>query len=76
MEKILIEAPENMYFTDGEIYGKQIWLAEGRSPKEFWMITEEEYQEILKAEEEKYNYEFISSDEEYDEESEEMEIYE
>lgn len=40
----IIYADEGKMLTNGEIYGKQIYLAEGVSETDFYEITEEEYQ--------------------------------
>ena len=50
--RTVIYADEGKVLTDGEIYGVQIFLAEGQSAKEFHEITQEEYEEITKAENE------------------------
>ena len=42
MRKILT-ANDGKVLTNGEIYGKVIYLAEGISEKDFYEITEEEY---------------------------------
>ena len=42
----VIKADEGKILTDGEIYGKVIYLAKGRSADEFHEITEAEYKEI------------------------------
>lgn len=52
MGRQIIEAKNGMILTDGEIYGKKIYLAEGHSVDKFYEITIEEYEEILKQEEE------------------------
>ena len=36
-------ADEEKVLTDGEVYGRTIYLANNRSPEEFHEITEEEY---------------------------------
>ncbi len=50
--RIRITASEGMILTDGEIYGTDIFLAEGKNDKDFYEISQEEYEKILKAEEE------------------------
>lgn len=44
----VLKADEGKILTDGEIYGKTIYLAKNRSPEEFNEITEAEYEEIQK----------------------------
>lgn len=51
IKTIKIEAEEGMMLTDGENYGKTIYLAKDRSPEEFHEITEAEYNEIKEVEE-------------------------
>ena len=48
IKTIKIEAEEGKILTDGESYGKTIYLAKNRSPEEFHEITEAEYEEIQK----------------------------
>ena len=48
----VLSASEGYILTDGEVYGRIIYLAKDRTPDEFHEITEEEYQEILKEQEE------------------------
>ena len=50
--RTILYADEGKILTDGEIYGKQIYLAVGVSPESFYEISEEEYSEIIKAKEE------------------------
>ena len=45
-----IIANEGKVLTNGEIYGKMIYLADGVSPDTFYEITDAEYQEILAEE--------------------------
>lgn len=51
--RIILYADEKKILTDGEIYGKTIYIAEGRDASEFYEITESEYKKILEEEEEK-----------------------
>jgi hypothetical protein len=46
-----IYADEGKILTDGEIYGRQIHLAEGVSEENFHEITEEEYNRIMEENE-------------------------
>ena len=45
--RILLNADEGKVLTDGEIYGKHIYLEDGREASEFYEITEEEYNEAM-----------------------------
>ena len=45
-----IIASEGYVLTNGEIYGKMIYLAEGVSADAFYEITDAEYQAILAEE--------------------------
>ena len=47
-----ITASEGCVLTDGEIYGRTIYLAEGKSEADFYEISEEQYQEKIKEAEE------------------------
>ena len=46
MEDRVLKADKGYYYTNGEIYGKWISLADGVSPDEFYLITDEEYKDI------------------------------
>ena len=45
--RTVIYAEDGKILTNGEIYGKQIFLADGVFESYFYEITEEEYQAIL-----------------------------
>lgn len=47
MERIVLKASEGMILTDGEIFGRIIFLADGTNPDAFTEITEEQYAEIM-----------------------------
>lgn len=48
----IIYADEGKILTDGEIYGRQIFLADGVTEEAFHEITEEEYERLTAPEEE------------------------
>ena len=43
----ILTAKEGKVLTDGEIYGKVIYLAKGLDEKNFYEITEREYEQIM-----------------------------
>ena len=45
--RTVIYAEDGKVLTNGEIYGRQIFLADGVSESDFHEITDEEYQKIL-----------------------------
>ena len=45
-------APEGMWYTDGVIYAKKIFLEVGKDDKAFYKITDEEYRKLFKVKEE------------------------
>ena len=49
----VIKAGEGKILTDGEIYGKVIFLADGRKKGDFYEIDEAEYKKIMEEENDK-----------------------
>ena len=47
MERIVLRASDDMILTDGTIFGRKIYLEVGRSPDDFYEITEEEYEKMI-----------------------------
>ena len=50
MRKV-ITASEGRVLTDGKIFAKEIYLAEGADASSFYEITEEEYERLMANEE-------------------------
>lgn len=46
----ILYADEGMILTDGDVYGTQIFLAEGVNEKQFYEITKQEYEKIMNEE--------------------------
>lgn len=46
--RTILYADEGNVLTNGETYGKQIFLADNANPEEFYQITEQEYNNIVK----------------------------
>lgn len=55
MERVILRATQGKVLTNGEIYGRIIYLAQGMDGSNFYEITEEEYQAKLAEEEEFVN---------------------
>ncbi|MBR2870483.1 MAG: hypothetical protein IKB98_03820 [Clostridia bacterium] len=54
-QRIVLYASDGMVLTDGEHYGKVIFLADGVTPDKYYEITETEYQAILDEQERQNN---------------------
>ena len=50
-QRIILYADEGKVLTDGEVYGKQIFLGDDRNADEFNEISEAEYEVILESQE-------------------------
>jgi hypothetical protein len=49
-QRVVLYADQGKVLTNGNIYGKQIFLADGETADKFTEITEEQYEEILQQE--------------------------
>lgn len=49
--RTVITATDGHILTNGEIYGKTLYLAEGADASSFYEITEEEYERLMANEE-------------------------
>lgn len=58
----VLTASDGYVLTDGEVYGRIIYLGKDRNPDEFHEITEEEYQEVLKEQEADMMSDYIPED--------------
>lgn len=51
-KRLIIYADDGMVLTDGEIYGKEIYLADTAKAEDFQEITQAEYDKILERDNE------------------------
>lgn len=51
--RIILYADKGKVLTNGEIYGTQIFLAEGQDESTWYEITEEEYNALMEKAEER-----------------------
>ena len=54
MERIILKADKGMVLTDGKVFGRTIYLADGRNKEEFYALTEEEFKEMISVSYKKY----------------------
>lgn len=47
MDRVILTASEGMIYTDGEIFGKKIFLAENEDPSKYYEIPYTEYESVL-----------------------------
>lgn len=47
MERTVIKASAGMILTNGEVFGREIYLADGMTADTFTEITEEQYAQIM-----------------------------
>ena len=50
--RVKLTASEGMMLTDGEHYGKEVFLAEDADSSKWYEITQEEHDELMKLESE------------------------
>lgn len=51
MSRLKMKATEGMILTNGETYGREVYLGNGDSPDNWWEISEAEYEATMQAEE-------------------------
>lgn len=51
MKHVKLIASEGMVYTNGEIYGREVFIGTGDSPENWYEITDAEYNEILESKE-------------------------
>ena len=50
MKRTKLTASDGMWLTNGEAYGKTIYLGVNDKPENWYEITEEEYEKTMRAE--------------------------
>lgn len=49
MSRLVLKATEGMIYTNGESFGRTVFLGTGDSPDNWYEITEAEYEAIMEA---------------------------
>ena len=49
MNRLMVVATDGMILTNGETYGREIYLGNGDSPDNWHEISEAEYEKIMQA---------------------------
>ncbi len=52
MSRIVLKATEGMIYTNGESFGRTVFLGTGDSPDNWYEITEAEYEAMMESESE------------------------
>ena len=55
MNRLMMVATDGMILTNGETYGREIYLGNGDSPENWYEITEAEYEKIMEADKHEEN---------------------
>ena len=50
MDRVTLIADEGKIYTNGSVYGSEVYLAIGEDPANWYQISKEEYQAKLKSE--------------------------
>ena len=54
MSRVILKANEGMMLTNGELYGRMIFLGTGDSPDNWWEVTEKRALHTMEQEEKKH----------------------
>jgi len=54
MHRVILKATEGMLLTNGEIYGRTVFLGTGDSPDNWWEVTEAQALHNMEQEEKEY----------------------
>ena len=62
MSRKILQSDEGMIYTDGKTYGRTIYLADGMDEKDFYQITESEYEALNVPYDSAENFESVSAE--------------